>query len=321
MIGFGRKSDSTDGTTMMDDARKLTEGKAEELEGMLSARVEIGAVAEEKNPEKLNELVFELYKEALSVVSLAAHLLDDEAAAKGGWARNQAVCGGLMIRISKFMLVVTQLSATKNRAEVVHALNRSILESATNLEFLVTKNDAQWFEQFVKFSLGPERELYDLIQRNVAERGGEVRPIERRMLESIDRVCSKSGTKIEEVHQKYGDWGGGVRERLKALRKEEQYVAVQRMPSHAVHGSWIDLAMNHLVHDPKNDVFTPDPDFGAVDARLLGPIAVFVLDATKVYLETFFTHVPESRLLFGRIDDLSDRISQTDAAHENLMNQ
>jgi hypothetical protein len=123
---------------MMDDARKLTEGKAEELEGMLSARVEIGAVAEEKNPEKLNELVFELYKEALSVVSLAAHLLDDEAAAKGGWARNQAVCGGLMIRISKFMLVVTQLSATKNRAEVVHALNRSILESATNLEFLVT---------------------------------------------------------------------------------------------------------------------------------------------------------------------------------------
>jgi hypothetical protein len=112
----------------MNDAHKLTEGKAEELERMLIPRVEIGAVAEEKDPEKLNELVFELYKEALSVVNLAAHLLDDEAVAKKGWARNQAVCAGLMIRILKFMLVVTQLGATGNRAEIVHALNRSILE-------------------------------------------------------------------------------------------------------------------------------------------------------------------------------------------------
>jgi len=88
-----------------------------------------------------------------------------------------------------------------------------------------------------------------------------------------------------------------------------------------VHGTWVDLVMNHLEYDAQNDVFTADPDFGSVDARLLGPIAVFVLDATKVYLERFFSHVPEHKLLFARIDDLSGRISQTDAAHENLMNQ
>lgn len=97
--------------------------------------------------------MFDLYKEALSVVNLAAHLLSDEAAAKGGWARNQAACAGLMIRISQFMLVVTQLSATKNRVEVVHALNRSILESATNLEFLAAKNDAQCFDRQVPSTL------------------------------------------------------------------------------------------------------------------------------------------------------------------------
>ena len=75
----------------MDDRQKLTEGRAEELERMLSPRVDIPALAEEKDPEKLNELAFELYKEALSVVNLAAHLLDDVAAAKTGWGRNQAV--------------------------------------------------------------------------------------------------------------------------------------------------------------------------------------------------------------------------------------
>ncbi len=305
----------------MDDRQKLTEGRAEELERMLSPRVDIPALAEEKDPEKLNELAFELYKEVLSVVNLAAHLLDDAAAGKSGWGRNQAVGVGLMIRISKFMLVVTQLSATKNRAEVVHALNRSILESATNLEFLTTKNDDQYFAQFVTFSFGPERELYDLIQKNIAARGGEVQPIEKRMLESIDNVCSASGVKIEEVNQKYGDWAGGVRERLKALNKEELYVGVQRIPSHAVHGTWVDLIMNHLDYDAKNSVYTPRPYFGLVDARLLGPTAIFVLDATKVYLGTFFAHVPESKLLFGRIDDLSERIFQVDAAHENLVNQ
>jgi Family of unknown function (DUF5677) len=305
----------------MNDTQKLTEGKTEELERMLSPRVEIGAIAGEKDPEKLNELVFELYKEALSIVNLVAHLLDDAAAAKGGWTRNQAACAGLMIRISKFMLVVTQLGATKNRAEVVHALNRSILESCTNLEFLASRNEEQWFEQFVKFSLGPERALYDLIQKNVAERGGGVRPIEKRMLESIDNVCAASGARIQDVNQKYGDWGGGVRERLKALKKEELYVGVQRIPSHAVHGTWVDLIMNHLEYDGKKDVYMPHSDFGWVDARLLGPIAIFVLEATKAYLERYFSHIPESKLLFERIDDLSDRIFQVDSAHENLMNR
>jgi Family of unknown function (DUF5677) len=255
------------------------------------------------------------------VVNLVAHLLDDAAAEKGGWARNQAACVGLMIRISKFMLVVTQLSATKNRAEVVHALNRSILESSTNLEFLAAKNDDQCFTQFVTFSLGPERELYDLIQKRIAARGGEVLPIEKRMLESIDRVCSASGMKIEELKQKYGDWGGGVRERLKTLDKEELYVGVQRIPSHAVHGTWVDLIMNHLDYDAKKGVYTPSLDFGVVDARLLGPIAIFVMDATKVYLERFFAQVPESKVFFERIEDLSNRIFEVDAAHENLVNQ
>src|SRR5579864_8893967 len=114
------------------------------------------------------------------------------------------------------MLVVTQLSSKGDRAEVVSALCRSINESAINLEFLVHTNDDKYFDQFVKFSLGPERELYDIIQAKIAARGGDVWPIEYRMLKSINNVCQASGVKIEEVNRKYGDWGGGLRERLKA---------------------------------------------------------------------------------------------------------
>jgi hypothetical protein len=255
-------------------------GSRETLQERLGPPVDITGIEHETDIEKLNELVFELYKEAVGVVNLVAHLLDDTAAGKGGWPRNQAICSGLMIRISKFMLVVAQLSATRNRADVVFALNRSIMESTINLEFLVTKNDDKFFDQFVKFSLGPERELYDAIQDNIEARGGEMWPIEKRMLESINGLCRASGVKIEEVSQKYGDWGGGVKERLKALNKERQYVGMQRLPSHAVHGSWVDLYKHHLTYDPQASVFGPDNDFSL---RLLGPVATLVLEATKPY--------------------------------------
>jgi hypothetical protein len=110
----------------------------------------------------------------LSVVNLVGHILNSTGASDGGWPRNQAICAGLLVRIAKFMLVVVQLGAKGDRAEVVAALKRSILESAINLEFLARSNDDKFFDQFVKLSLGPERELYDLIQSNIAARSGEV---------------------------------------------------------------------------------------------------------------------------------------------------
>lgn len=303
----------------MSEPEKMTEGTAEAIEGMLSPRVDTSGVAGETDIQKLDAMAFELYKEALSVVNLAGHILDEQSVARGGWPRNQAICAGLLIRITKFMLVVTQLSAKGNRAEVVFALNRSIMESAINLEFLVRSSDERYFDQFVRFSLGPERELYDVIQANVAARKGDFWPIEKRMLESINDVCTASGVKIDDVARKYGDWGGGIRERLKTLNKEEQYLSMQRVPSHAVHGTWVDLYKNHLEYNARADVYSPEPGFSWVDARLLGPIALMVLDAVKPYLERFFPDIDESRRLQERAADLQRRILEVDAAHENVL--
>jgi Family of unknown function (DUF5677) len=303
----------------MRDLKKVTEATTQALEKTLCPRVQIEGISSEADIEKVNEVAFELYKETGVVVRVVAHLLDEDAAAKGGWSRNQAICAGLMIRIYKFMLVVVQLSAKGNRAEVVSALNRSIMESAVNLEFLVNKTDDKFFDQFVKFSLGPEKELYDVIQAEIAARSGKVLPIEERMLKSINNVCQASAVKIEDVDQKYGDWGGGIKERLKVLNKEELYLAVQRIPSHAVHGTWVDLIMNDLKHDSKTGVFCPRPEFSFVDAGLLGAPAIFALEATKPYLERFFSGIPESKLLLERIDDLEHRIREAGAAHEKLL--
>jgi hypothetical protein len=176
----------------MDEPDYLVEGTAAALDEQLLPVVDILGIENETDIEKVNGLAFEVYKEAASVVNLASHILDDDAAKNGGWPRYQAICAGLLVRISKFMIVVTQLSAGGNRAEVVSALNRSILEAAINLEFLVTTNDDTYFDKFVTLGLGPERELYDTIQEKIAIRGGRVLPIERRMLSSIDDVSRRA---------------------------------------------------------------------------------------------------------------------------------
>lgn len=297
---------------------QLSEISAEIVNEMLSPRVEISGLEHETDHRRVDGLVFELYKETLTVVNLAAHLLNETDVVKGGWPRNQAICAGLLIRISKFMRVVVELAADGNRAEVVYALNRSILESAVNLEFLVRTKDDKFCEQFVKLSLAPERELYDLIQENIVARQGEVLPIEQRMMDSINDVCKVSGIRIEDVDRKSGDWGGGMRERLKAIKKEKTYAMVQRIPSHAVHGTWVDLYKNHLEYLDGTDVYAPQPRFAWVDARFLGPVAVFVLDSARPYLEKFFAQMENFAMVKERLDDLEQRIIKAEQIHERL---
>jgi hypothetical protein len=281
--------------------------------------VDVLGVENEREIEKVNALAFELYKEAVSIVNLVSNLYDPDAAENGGWPRNQAICAGLLVRTTKFMVVVTQLSAGVNRAEVVAALNRSILETAINLEFLVTTQDDTYFDKFVTLGLGPERELFDTIQANITARGGEVMPIERRMLSSIDDVCRSSGVRIEDVDRKHKEWAGNVRARLQAIGKEEQYNAMMRLPSHAVHGSWVDLYKNHLEIDTTSGLFSPKSNFSHVDERYLGPIGILVLDAVAPYILRYFSSVPEIGMLLARMNGLSDRIKRVGDAHERLL--
>ena len=84
---------------------------------------------------------------------------------------------------------------------MILALLRCIGESAINVRYLILKNDDSIIDQYVKVSLGPEGELYDLIKDDIDQREGETLPVETRMLASIERLCKISGIKIEEVKE------------------------------------------------------------------------------------------------------------------------
>lgn len=255
-------------------------------------------------------LAFELYKATASVLTVCAHATPTEDSPLN---RDQAVCAGLLVRIVKFMKSVLQLT-NANHGDVVLALNRSILESATNLQFLVTKNDSETYEEFIRSGLAPERELYDRIKTNIHNRGGARLPIEERMLQAIETSSRLAGMNIEEIEPRFQDWGGNLRARLKELGKEELYLYTQRIASHAVHGTWHDLVLHHL--SERDGGFIPDPSWTPVDTRLLSPPCIYVLECTESYLDVFFRDLPEAILLHERISDLKRRIFVLDSAHE-----
>lgn len=261
-------------------------------------------------------LAFELYKETLRALAVCSHLYVSTSTEEASLPRNQAICAGLLVRIAKFMTAVASLVADDpDRADVVFALNRSITESATDLRYLLAKNEERAFGQFVKAGLASEREPYELIRRNIAARGGKALPIERRMLNSIEKVFQRSAMAMDDVPRKVTNWAGGLRSRLIAIGEGDAYPMLQRLPSHAVHGTWVDLLQHHLA-DAGDGGFRPDPTWSRVDTRLMLPVCVLVLVAARTYLRAFFRGRRELELLLERIDDLMRRIMAVEQAEE-----
>ena len=248
-------------------------------------------------------LSFALCKEAAGTVWVTCNAYYEEGSGPT-ISRNQAVCLGLLSRISKLMVSVLKLSSDQEHGETVQILNRCILESSVNLQYLLVKDD-DTYERFVKVGLASERELYDIIQENIRNRNGEELGIERNMLLSISRTCEDSGVKIEEIDSKAGSWGGSYKDRLNALGLGEWYPIFQGVTSQSVHGSWSDLIRNYL--DKSDNGYLPKADHKHTAGELFGTMALFATNAAKAYIDKFFDP-RDAQPLIARLDDLLRRI-------------
>ena len=220
--------------------------------------------------------------------------------------QNQAVCMGLLSRISKLMTSVLKLSSDVEHGESIQILSRCIIESSVDLQYLLAKDDNTVYERFVKVGLKGERELYDIIQENIKNRNGQEFEIERSMLLSIARTCEDSGFKVGEIDPKAGSWGGSYRDRLKEIGLGDGYPIFQGMISQSVHGSWSDLIRNYL--NKHEAGYTTNPEHLHTDGELLGPLALFATNAARAYIDTFFD-AKDADHLIRRIKDFQQRIS------------
>lgn len=271
-------------------------------------------------PQTLARSAFDLYRETATVAIAASNLYESYEPEMGALARNQAIGAGLLTRIAKFMSAVMALlvDKVKGHGEVILALNRCITESAVKLNFFNEKAVQEDFDNFVKSSLKPEKELYTIIQRNIASRGRTL-PIETRMLNSINRVFQKSG--INDISDlKVIPKSKDYKSILEALSIDTLYPMLQGVPSHSIHGTWVDLIQHHL--EEHGAGFRPRPESKTPDARSMCPINVVVLTAIKSYLNKYF---PSSHngisVLLARIDDLISRNLKVDSIHEEYLSK
>jgi len=271
-----------------------------------------------RSPEEVLALALAVFRETGQVLAVCAFShLDDRGDGRMRLPRGQAVCAAHLHHISSFMLGLARLVDVRGAQEVGHVLSRCIFEAVVNVRFLMRKGDPALFERFMRSGLGPERELYELIMRNIAARGGSVQQIETRMLTSIRSVCQESGLRIEELDPKPGDWAGNLRQRMEALQLPDHYVSLQRLPSHAMHATWTDLVVNHLRYH--SDGYELETRQREIDARLLTPVACMVVDAARDYLTTFLGDHAAARPLYERLDDLTARLRTVDRLHEGIM--
>ncbi len=295
------------------------EFKKDYLDKLIGLPIDTSMLNNASTKSEITKIAFELYRETAMVAILISNLYAGRTE-EANLFRNQAIQAGLIVRIAKFMgaILALQCDKVKEHGEVIMALNRCISESAINLKFFSEIATEEDFEKYVKSSFRPEKETYDYIKENI-ERRGTTLPIEERIIESINKTIINSGfhdiTELENLPRRED-----FKSILNKMDMEQAYPLLQGIPSHAIHGTWMDLILHHLQKNEQG--FSPKLTTFFPDASLLSPISVLILSAIKSYLLKNFSNNPDVvRALSNRIDDLSDRISKVDSLHEETLSK
>ena len=262
--------------------------------------------------DQLTELALRLYRESRSLITAAARYHEPAEI-----ARPQAVCCGLLARMTKFMRCIDVIASTlAMSADVLLAMNRCMLETAVNVMFLLHSEDPDIYDDFMKKGLGPDREFYDSVQANIAVAGGPT-PMEERILASIQRLVQQSGLRIEDIPVRHQEWGGNMREKIAAIGWDGLYIPY-RGGSHAVHGTWADVLMRHLI--PGAGGYSIQWSLGSTDSRLLHAPARINLEATGYYAAEWFEEA-DRQPLFERLEVLIADLEAVSLATEGAMQQ
>ena len=254
-----------------------------------------------------------LLVEAGSYLIVASSILDDRA----GWDRDDAILGGLLVRLYKLTSALLD-QVCQRRAEVAQIICRLAIETIVDLRYLFRHLDSELGDDFVRSSFRQERLLRDQIDAAIESRGGEVKPIEDRMLRSIDRAVSLAGISIDEVSPKRRNWGGkDTRSKAREVFGDDlAYIGGFSGMSQSVHGSWGDLMQFHLETEDGLR-FRPKTEWGHPRPQLLTTVTLMV--ATTVD-EFFAFRDDELHARFhSSLSDLQQRVVTLAKGHEDYL--
>lgn len=226
-------------------------------------------------------ILFEWYKYVGIFCNIVACISRDSPAIRNIPPVHYEVLTGLLNRCSRLMLSNVRLSSTRKHGETTSLLDRSISETAVKIQWLCHKNDVESFVRYIADSLSKDLILKKQISGNIANRDGSILEIEQRMLKSIDRYIKLSELSEQDINNaKRLPNFYSMCDDLKL--GDLFYTAIQRMGSHAVHGTWSELVANYLQHEngrfyPRDhEIDTQDVQFIVVIRLVLGAMERFL---------------------------------------------
>lgn len=262
-------------------------------------------------------LAVELLKElgTLSAICSCTYKLDEENKPRK-WTRNEAIVGGLMVRLNKLQIGFLDQICQK-RLEIAMIIFRCIAETLINIRYLLEKNSDELADKFIEYSLREEKRLLNKINKNIGMRGSEL-PIEKRMKKSILRSFKTSDFKLEDVkEERFDSWEKTIRERAKRVGMIEIYSALFSLPSHDVHGNWQDLISNHLEFE--NGEFSPNTNWKMPRPQPIFAICVLSAEINKIYMEKMMPSCPDRNKIISLLSDVYSRARLADKLHEEFL--
>ncbi len=265
------------------------------------------------NKEDFNEAAFKLLKQCSQVCVAIAGIQIKESI-----GRNQAICTGLAIRLTKLArIVIRDFSGRETFQQLTIA--RQVFETASTLIYLLNdKGDNTRFDKFVQDSLVSEKVMLEDVERNIIARGGKALEIEKRLRKSIEKTAEAAG--IQEISQLPARKNIGypnIEERMKYLGNG--VYGAYRSGSSEVHGNWTDLYKHHLI-EVGRDAFLPNPDNPEVQPNVATTTTSVLARVFSAYLDWLgVSYVVELYdPVLTQIINKNDRLVE---AHENYISR
>jgi hypothetical protein len=111
------------------------------------------------------------------------------------------------------------------------------------------------FISYIANSLKADLYLKEDILCNIAARDSTTLTIEKRMLMSVNDIVKESQLSEEQI-TKYAKEFPDLKTMMSAIGMNDTvYITLQRMGSHAVHGTWSELLFNYVEKNAENEYY------------------------------------------------------------------
>lgn len=230
------------------------------------------------------------------------------------WNRHEAVLVGHLVRLYKLISALLDQTC-QHRRETSFIFARLAFECIVNTMFLIKNDRPEIVQSYIEHSMRHEKRLRDRIRANIASRGGETWPIERRMLTSIERSAKDSGVDLDHIDPPRNWAGKNLFEKAEDVGLDEAYLGTFAGPSHSVHGNWQDLLEYHL--EAEEGGFLPDFDWHPTRPQLLTTVA----HLTLITLGEFFSQIIGSagNAVAEKLAELHERVQRLVQLHEEFL--